>query len=336
MSKKVDDPWMEKYRPKNLSEILSQKIAIKILSNTLDTGELPHLLMYGKPGTGKTSSILALCNQLFGPLRVRERVLELNASDERGINIVRNKIINFAKITVGTVDKKYMCPPYKIIILDEADAMTSEAQSALRKVMEEYALITRFCFICNYENKIIEPIKSRCVKIKFCPIKNKHIVEQLQKISIAEKVKIDVDAINTLAKISGGDLRRAILNLQNVKYINLDEEKDASSTDIQLMCKHMELCTFTKYIDLLKSCKTFEDITDFVKKLHNHGWIINSIFSACVLYIINLTDILDKNKASMFFTLSEIEKKINDGGNEYLQLLKLFNHLYMLISCETL
>ena len=144
-SKNTDIPWIEKYRPRKLNDIISQKESINILSNTLKTGELPHLLLYGGPGTGKTSSVLALCNQLFGPERVNERVIELNASDERGINVVRHKIINFAKIA----NENYLCPPYKIIILDEADAMTKEAQAALRKVMEETSNITRFCFICN-------------------------------------------------------------------------------------------------------------------------------------------------------------------------------------------
>ena len=115
-SKHNDIPWIEKYRPRKLHEIISQEESINILSNTLKTGELPHLLLYGSPGTGKTSSILALCNQLFGPERVNERVIELNASDERGINIVRHKIINFAKNAIGTADPKYLCPPYKIII----------------------------------------------------------------------------------------------------------------------------------------------------------------------------------------------------------------------------
>ena len=162
-----DIPWIEKYRPRKLDEIISQKESINILLNTLKTGELPHLLLYGSPGTGKTSSILALCNELFGPRKFEERVIELNASDERGINVVRHKIINFAKIAIGNPDEKYICPPYKIIILDEADAITKEAQAALRKVMEDTSTITRFCFICNYINQIIEPINSRCVKIRF-------------------------------------------------------------------------------------------------------------------------------------------------------------------------
>ena len=326
-----DIPWIEKYRPRKLNEIISQEESISILSNTLKTGELPHLLIYGGPGTGKTSSILALCNQLFGPERVNERVIELNASDERGINVVRHKIINFAKNAIGTADKKYLCPPYKIIILDEADAMTKEAQAALRKVMEETSNITRFCFICNYINQIIEPINSRCVKIRFKPITIDNVMTKLKYISIRENIQIDDSGLESLAKISNGDLRKSILILQNVKYLKIDSvEKQISNTDIYDMCKYISDVQLNKYIQSITNNKNMNNIINVTNDVFNNGYIINSIIVKIIDYLISNTQISDKTKSSLLFEISTVEKSINDGADEYIQLLKIFISLSML------
>jgi replication factor C subunit 2/4 len=328
-------PWIEKYRPKKLNEVISQEESINILNNTLSTGELPHLLLYGGPGTGKTSSILALCNQLFGPERVNERVIELNASDERGINVVRGKIINFAKVAIGTVDTNYLCPPYKIIILDEADAMTKEAQAALRKVMEENSNITRFCFICNYINQIIEPINSRCIKIRFKPINQNCIVEKLQWIAQKEKIIINNTALKSIAEISNGDLRKSILMLQNIKYIKIDStlnnkkllENKITTKDVYEMCKYISKEELVSYIDQIKKKDNISNIIKIIKDIINKGFIFNSIINKIIEYIIENECIKDNIKAKILFEMSFIEKNINDGADEYIQLLKLFNNI---------
>lgn len=213
-------PWVDKYRPSSIDGIVYQDDAKKFFNNVLRTGELPHTLLYGPPGTGKTTIILALAINLFGPEKISERVIELNASDDRGIGIVRDTIIGFSQKVIGTPDPNYPSPPFKIIILDEADAMTQDAQSALRKVMEDHSSITRFCFICNYIDQIIDPIKSRCVVFRFKPLSDSYMKDRLDEISIKENLVDDIedDVIGAIIETSNGDLRKAIMQLQGLKY----------------------------------------------------------------------------------------------------------------------
>jgi replication factor C subunit 2/4 len=172
------------------------------------------MLFYGPPGTGKTSTVLALAKELYGPELMKTRVLELNASDERGISIVREKVKNFARINVSqpTAEQKrlYPCPPYKIIILDEADSMTQDAQSALRRTMETYSRITRFCLICNFVTRIIDPLASRCSKFRFKPLEEGSAMERLRDIAETEGVKYERGVLEKLIAVSDGDLRKAI------------------------------------------------------------------------------------------------------------------------------
>jgi replication factor C subunit 2/4 len=324
-------PWIEKYRPRKLKNIISQDECISILLNTLKTGEMPHLLLYGGPGTGKTSSILALCNELFGPNRVNERVKELNASDERGINVVRYKIINFAKTAIGTSDSNYLCPPYKIIILDEADAMTKEAQAALRKVMEETSNITRFCFICNYINQIIEPITSRCVKIRFKPIKKENIFNKLKQISNVEKISISDDGLFSIANISNGDFRKSIILLQNLKYYATNDNILFNKNDIYKICNYINDDTLLTYINKIKKNNNVNSILDITNEIISKGYVFNSILIKVIDYIVNNHELDDNKKASILFEFSNIEKKINDGADELIQLICIFNQLKNII-----
>ena len=177
------------------------------------------MLFYGPPGTGKTSTILALAKELYGPEMFRTRVLELNASDERGISIVREKVKDFARMQLSNpppqYKDRYPCPPYKIIILDEADSMTQDAQSALRRTMETYSKITRFCLICNYVTRIIDPLASRCSKFRFKTLNQGNAKKRLEDIAENENVKLEAGAVDTLIKCSEGDLRKAITFLQS-------------------------------------------------------------------------------------------------------------------------
>ena len=205
--------------------------------------QLPHMLFYGPPGTGKTSTVLALAKELYGPELIKTRVLELNASDERGISIVREKVKDFARMQLSNPSPSYRaqypCPPYKIIILDEADSMTQDAQSALRRTMETYSKITRFCLICNYVTRIIDPLASRCSKFRFKSLDQGHAKRRVEEIAEWEGVKLEDGAADTLIKCSEGDLRKAITFLQSAARLvgavqvkdDRDEDEDKMDVD---------------------------------------------------------------------------------------------------------
>ena len=194
------------------------------------------MLFYGPPGTGKTSTILALAKQLYGPELIKTRVLELNASDERGISIVREKVKNFARMQLTnpspSYKQKYPCPPFKIIILDEADSMTQDAQSALRRTMETYSKITRFCLICNYVTRIIDPLASRCSKFRFKSLDQGNAKKRLGAIAELEGVPLEEGVLDTLIKCAEGDLRKAITFLQSAaRLVGANAKKDAEGDD---------------------------------------------------------------------------------------------------------
>ena len=222
-------PWVEKYRPKGIGDVASQSETVKTLQNAVKTGNLPHLLFYGPPGTGKTSMALALCRNLWGPDLFKQRVLEMNASDERGISIVRNKVKHFANLAISgrassataagaaggdPSQPVYPCPPFKLIILDEADTMTPDAQAALRRVIEAYSRITRFCLICNYVTRIIEPLASRCAKFRFKPLPYDDMAGKLRQIAVAEGVDLLDDVTRAIIELSEGDMRKAVTTMQ--------------------------------------------------------------------------------------------------------------------------
>jgi len=199
--------WIEKYRPRTLDEIIDQEEVVTRLKDFVKDKSLPHLLFAGPPGTGKTTAALCLARELYGKYW-RDNILELNASDERGIEVIRKRIKDYARtMPVGDV-------PFKLIILDEADNMTSDAQQALRRTMELYSRSTRFCLIANYVSKIIEPIQSRCAIFRFQPIPREEALQRLSYIAQSENVKVTEEGLNAIWEESHGDLRKAINILQ--------------------------------------------------------------------------------------------------------------------------
>ncbi|WIA13158.1 hypothetical protein OEZ85_006750 [Tetradesmus obliquus] len=201
-------PWVEKYRPQFVRDVVGNVDAVARLQVIAEEGNMPNIILSGPPGTGKTTSILAVARQLLGP-SLKDAVLELNASDDRGIDVVRNKIKMFAQ-------KKVTLPPgrHKIVILDEADSMTSGAQQALRRTMEIYSNTTRFALACNTSAKVIEPIQSRCAIVRFTKVSDADILARLQVVIAKEGLTATKDGLEAIIFTADGDMRQALNNLQ--------------------------------------------------------------------------------------------------------------------------
>lgn len=219
-------PWIEKYRPTSLNDIISQNDIIDTLKILIKKRCLPHLLFYGPPGTGKTSTITAVAKELYGEY-YSSMVLELNASDDRGIEVVRNRIIKFVTTKCvffgdSSIDRENI---FKLVILDETDAMTSDAQAIMRKVVENYTSNARFCLICNYIQNINPALQSRCTRFRFSPLSKINIKDKIKIISSSENIKITEKAINIIIKKSRGDMRKVINLLQSthMAYNNVTE-----------------------------------------------------------------------------------------------------------------
>ncbi|HIC61275.1 MAG TPA: replication factor C small subunit [Marine Group III euryarchaeote] len=215
----MEEIWIEKYRPSNLSEVVGQTPITDRLKNYVKERSMPHLLFAGPAGTGKTTCALALAKELFGELW-KHNLHELNASDERGIDVVRGKIKEFARTAPLGEDG------FKIIFLDEADALTGAAQAALRRTMEKYSRTCRFVMSCNFSSKIIDPIQSRCAVFRFRPLKAEDVERYLKFVAVKEELNIDKEAYESLTYLAQGDLRRAINGLQMAAAANVDITPD--------------------------------------------------------------------------------------------------------------
>ncbi|KAI1649802.1 putative replication factor protein [Daldinia loculata] len=338
-------PWVEKYRPKTLSDVTAQDHTVNILQRTLQASNLPHMLFYGPPGTGKTSTILALAKELYGPEMIKSRILELNASDERGISIVREKVKDFARMQLTNppagYKNRYPCPPFKIIILDEADSMTQDAQSALRRTMETYSKITRFCLICNYVTRIIDPLASRCSKFRFKSLDQGNAKKRLEEIASKEGVTMEDGAVDALIKCSEGDLRKAITFLQSAARLvgaieKGDDEGDKMDVDddvrivtakiveeIAGVIPDQTISTLQKAMQPKSAGATYQAIAKVVEDMVADGWSAGQVLSQLYQAVIQDEMVPDiaKNKITLVF--SEVDKRLVDGADEHLSILDL-------------
>lgn len=309
------------------------------------------MLFYGPPGTGKTSTILALAKELYGPELIKTRVLELNASDERGISIVREKVKDFARMQLSQPSAayrlKYPCPPYKIIILDEADSMTQDAQSALRRTMETYSKITRFCLICNYVTRIIDPLASRCSKFRFKSLDQGGARKRLEEIAEKEGVKCEEGVIDALIRCSEGDLRKAITFLQSAARLvgavgkPEAEDEDEDKMDVDDGAPVSKVVTVKSIEDiagvipdatihsLIKAMQpkskglTYEAIAKVVQDMVADGWSATQVVTQLYQAILYDEAVPDKAKNQIVMVFSEADKRLVDGADEHLSILDM-------------
>ncbi|ORY29785.1 putative DNA replication factor [Naematelia encephala] len=332
-------PWVEKYRPKTIDDVSSQEHTVAVLRKSLQSTNLPHMLFYGPPGTGKTSTILALARQLFGPDLFRARVLELNASDERGISVVRDKIKTFARetpkhVSVSSDGKTYPCPPYKLIILDEADSMTQDAQSALRRIMETYSRITRFCLVCNYVTRIIEPLASRCSKFRFRPLAQGSSQARVEMIASAEGVQAEDGVLPLILQLAGGDLRKAITYLQTAQRLHgaIDPPTPITAMSIHEISGVVPVETIRGLLramgvdpdsglDASLAKRGFQGVRTAVKQIGREGWSAGQVLEQIHDALIPLSSIPAIPKAQAALAIAECDKGLCEGGDEELQLL---------------
>ncbi|KND04456.1 replication factor C subunit 3 [Spizellomyces punctatus DAOM BR117] len=301
-------PWVEKYRPASLDDLISHKDIISTISRFIDENRLPHLLFYGPPGTGKTSTILACARKLYGP-RYKSMMLELNASDERGIDVVREQIKTFAST------KKIFSSGFKLIILDEADAMTQVAQNALRRIIEKYTRNVRFCIICNYVGKIIPALQSRCTRFRFSPLKEDQIKTRLDYVIGAEGIDITDDGRQALLKLSLGDMRRALNILQathaafspvteQAVYLCTGSPLPADINQIAEWLLNSDFATAYENIQQLRITKGLA-LADIITELHD---------------VVAVTELPPPVRIVLLDKMAEIEYNLSTSCSEKIQL----------------
>ncbi|MBN1323474.1 MAG: replication factor C small subunit [Methanotrichaceae archaeon] len=312
-----EEIWIEKYRPDSLDQIVGQEEIVKRLRSYVASGNLPHLLFSGPPGVGKTAAAISTVKDIYGE-GWRNNFIELNASDERGIDVVRHKVKDFARMApLGGAE-------FKVIFLDEADALTSDAQSALRRTMERYSATCRFILSCNYSSKIIEPIQSRCAVYRFRSLSEEAVERRIAYIAEREGLKVTADGMAAIRYVARGDMRKAINALQ-AAALQGDEVDSETIYTITAMAKPEEI----------KGLITSALKGDFTgaRSLLDELLLVNGLSGQDVIVQIHREmidlDLPNQLKVNLVDRIGEIDFRLTEGANERIQLEALLAYFVL-------
>jgi replication factor C subunit 2/4 len=327
-------PWVEKYRPKNSTEIILEPFIKQKIEKILESKSIPNMIITGEPGTGKTSTILFLAKQIYGD-KYNDNVLELNASDDRGLSIINNTIFPFCKkktcCFINSQNKSNKYPNHKLVILDEADSITQKAQNLLSNIISKFRINTRIVFICNDCTKIIESIQSRCMIIKYPRINSTNLYQKIEYICNKENIPYNIDGINTLLFVSDQDIRQSINNLECIYYSfgHLDENN---------VYKLIDKPKPYYIAQILKSCYTndFNHTIDIVKSLYNKGYTPNDILLTFMKYLFenNNYELKYETKLKIYEIISLSYIRVNGGIDTLLQLCGCISKIYLYLQNE--
>jgi replication factor C small subunit len=305
----MSELWVERHRPRSVGEIKGQKNVVQRLTSYAAMKDFPHLLFAGPPGTGKTTAAMALTRDIYGD-DFRNNLLEMNASDERKLESIRSKVKQFARTA------PYGSAKFKIIFLDEADALTHDAQGALRRIMEQYSETCRFIMSCNYSSKIIEPIQSRCAVFRFRPLADAEVEDQVKAVAKSEGVNLDEEAAQALVKIAQGDLRKAITALQVAAALENDITRTliyetSATAPPETLHSYLMACRQDGFHAARRRLREILDRyglagTDFVNQLHRELYGVDFMSE---LQKLDLTELM-----------AEIDFRLVEGGGESVQL----------------
>jgi len=335
-------PWVEKYRPRNSDEILLEPFIKKKINKIFENKSIPNMIITGEPGTGKTSTILFLAKQIYGDKYI-DNVLELNASDDRGLSIINNTIYPFSKKKISlNINSNDNYPEHKLVILDEADSITSKAQNLLSNILSEFRNNTRIVFICNDCTQIIESIQSKCMIIKYPKISYQNLFNKIEYICKNENIEYDEYGIHTLLFVSDQSIRQVINNLECIYY---SFDKLNSDNVYKLLDKPKPYYIY----QIIKNCsdKNYNKCISILKELCAKGYTANDILLTFMKYLFEYDskiellynnsindeyiqhNLSEQNKLELYKIISNSYIKINNGIDTFLQLCGCISQIYL-------